>query len=148
MVRSDRGGNLLARIRPCPSASTMVTRLLPNPAKLNAFSIDACASAPTTTSSGGAPNIPSAVTSHPARARSAWRAVTSAVKFAMVAQVTKPPSHSGGNPSASQTQRRATSSNSAPMGDITRKAAFWFQAAASQLAARAAGTIPPFTKPK
>jgi hypothetical protein len=34
------------------------------------------------------------------------------------------------------------------MGDITRSAAFWFHAAASQLAASAAGTIPPFTKPK
>jgi hypothetical protein len=34
------------------------------------------------------------------------------------------------------------------MGDITRSAAFWFQAAANQLAAKAAGTIPPFTKPK
>jgi hypothetical protein len=34
------------------------------------------------------------------------------------------------------------------MGDITRSAAFWFHAAASQLAASAAETIPPFTKPK
>src|SRR2546429_139033 len=62
----------------------------------------------------------------------------------MVAQVTRPPEHSGGNPSASQTQRRTTSSNSAAIGDITRNAAFWFHAPASQLAASAAGTIPPF----
>src|SRR5258708_10327043 len=33
-------------------------------------------------------------------------------------QVTRPPAQSGGNPSASQTQRRTTSSNSAAMGDI------------------------------
>jgi hypothetical protein len=34
------------------------------------------------------------------------------------------------------------------MGDIARSAAFWFHAAANQLAANAAGTIPPFTNPK
>src|SRR5205823_12926659 len=53
IVRSDKCGNLLARIRPWPSASTMVTRFLPNPARLNALSIDACTCAPTTISLAG-----------------------------------------------------------------------------------------------
>src|SRR6267154_86282 len=148
IVRSDQRGSLSACIRLWLSASTTVTRFLPNPANLNAFEIEACTSAPTTTSMGGAPNIPSALTSQPARANIACRAETSAVKLAIVAQVTRPPAQSGGNRNTSHTQRRTISSNSAAMGDIARNAAFWFQAAAIQFAARAAGTIQQFTKPK
>jgi hypothetical protein len=148
MARFESRGSLSLRIRPWLSASIVVTRFRPKPARLNALRMEACTSAPTTTSIGGAPNIPSSMTFHSSRARSACRAVASAVKFAMVAQVTNPPAQSAGNPRASQTHPRTTSSNSDATGDITRSAAFWFQAPASQLAASAVGSIPPFTKPK
>ena len=50
---------------------------------------DGCTSSPTITVIGGAPNRPSASTSQPARASTAWRAAASAVKLAIVAPVTK-----------------------------------------------------------
>src|SRR5258708_32377372 len=126
----------------------MVTRLLQNPARLNAFKTEACPSAPTTTSIAGAPNIPSSATSQPAFFSNPYLAAASAVKFAVVAPVTSPPSQSAGRCSASQIQPSATSSSSTPTGDITRKPAFWSHALANQLAASDAGKAPPVTKPK
>src|SRR5260370_17303430 len=148
MARWLTSGSLPARIRPCPSDPTIVTRLFPNPARLSAFSIDACTSAPTTTSIGGAPNIPSSATSQPALFSNAYRAAASAVKFAVVAQVTSPPSQSAGKFSASQIHRNTTSSSSAPIGDITRNATFWSHTPASQFAPSAAGKTPPITYPQ
>src|SRR5207253_68744 len=83
----------LVRIRPCLSAGTVTTRLRPKPARPSALTRLTCTSSPTTTVMGGAPNNPSASTSHSARSRRAWRAAASAVKFAIVAPVTKPPPH-------------------------------------------------------
>src|ERR1700732_3188049 len=132
IARSLNFGSLSARIRPCASDSTVVTRRFPSPAKLNAFNIDACTSAPTTTCIGGAPNNPSSATSQPAFFNNEYRADASAVKLAIVAQVTKPPSQLAGKFNASQIQCSTTSSSSAATGDITRRPAFWSHALANQ----------------
>src|SRR6185437_15840457 len=55
---------------------------------------------------------------------------------------------SGGSFSTSSNHFRQTCSSVAAIGDETKSPAFWSHAAASQLAARAAGTEPPITKPK
>ena len=66
----------------------------------------------------------------------------------MVAPVTKAPPRPGGRPSPSATQRSAMSSSLAAAGDITASATFWSQAAVSQAAAVAMGSVPPVTNPK
>ena len=66
----------------------------------------------------------------------------------MVAPVVKPTPQSAGRPSSSRTHPAAISSNRDAAGDMIAKAPFWSQAAASQPAARAAGRVPPVTKPK
>src|SRR5258708_12231221 len=92
----------------------MVTRLLQNPARLNAFKTEACPSAPTTTSIAGAPNIPSSATFQPAFFSNPYLAAASAVKFAVVAPVTSPPSQSAARSSPSQIQLSPPPSSSTP----------------------------------
>ena len=53
-----------------------------------------------------------------------------------------------GSPSSSFSHSSATLSSAETAGVTESKAAFWSQAAASQLAASAAGSEPPMTKPK
>ena len=113
-----------------------------------ALNREGCASSPTTTVIGGAPNSPSDSTSQPSRASTSWRAAASATKFATVAPVTKATSDEAGRPRSSSSQRRATDSSVAPIGDATTRPAGWSQAAASQFAATVTGSEPPMTKPK
>jgi len=141
--------NLSARIRPWPSASTMVTRFLPKSCQTQRLK-NRMHALPRQRRPrwAGPPNIPSAVTSHPSRPRRRVTCRDERRKFAMVAQVTRPPAHSGGIP----VPHRPTGGLLLPVpprwGTFTRSAAFWFHAAANQLAANAAGTIPPLRKPK
>ena len=110
---------------------------------------DGCASSPTTTVIGGRAEQALRPPRPSRRAAStAWRAAARAVKFAMVAPVTNAPPHPAGSPSTSSSQRRETSSRTAAIGVATKSPAFWSHAAASQLAASAAGSEPPITKPK
>ena len=105
-------------------------------------------SAPTTTSTGGAPIRPSRSTSQPAAASTWWRAAARPVKVAIWPPVTKPVLTVDGSPSRSVSQPAATSSTVAAAGPSTNRPAFWSQAAVSQSAARAAGRLPPTTNPK
>src|SRR5260370_1383558 len=73
IVRSDRRGRLSAGIRPWPSSSTMVARVLPNPASPSAFHPHAITSAPTPTPIGRAPNIPPTLRPPPIRPDRAGR---------------------------------------------------------------------------
>ncbi len=125
-----------------------MTRDLPRPSSARALSTLTCASSPITTSSSGAEKSPRASTSQPSRARSAWRAAASAVKFASVAPVTKPPAVPAGSASASTIQRSATASTRAVPGVTSERAEFWSHAVASTFAATAAGSAPPMTNPK
>ncbi len=113
----------------------------------SAFSTLTCTSSPTTTRSGGAPKRPFASTSQPWRAKSAWRAAPSPLRLAVVAQVTKPTPVSAGRPSTSTSHAIAASSSAAATGEVTRSPAFWSHAAPSTVAASAAGSDPPITKP-
>src|SRR6266567_4642089 len=66
---------------------------------------------------GGAPNRPSASTSHPAFCSTLWRAAARLEKLAMVAPVTNAPPPMDGSPKISRSQRSAISSNVAAMGE-------------------------------
>ena len=149
IVAGESGGSASARMRPCPSTGTRTSRLRPKPSRPSALMSVGCASSPTTTVIGGAPNSPSASTSQPARASTAWRAAASAVKLAIVAPVTKAPA------AARRAARRVEQPAQRDLLEHARrpgvgesKAAFWSQAVASQFAASAAGSEPPITKPK
>jgi hypothetical protein len=134
-----------------------------------------CRSSPTPTSTGGAPARPSRSTSQPAAASTWCLAAARPVKLAMVAPVTKPQEALAGRPSSSASQPAAACSAAAAAGDITNRPAFWSQAETSQRrlritvtsglvafrdhvvlvmrkrlwsAPRAAGRLPPITKPK
>ena len=144
----ESGGSASARIRPCASTGTVTTRERPSPSRPSDLTSVGCASSPTTTVIGGAPNSPCASTSHPARASSAWRAAASAVKLATVAPVTNPPPHSGGSPSTSSSQRRLMRSSSAVAGVTACSPVFWSQAPARQFAATVTGSAAPITNPK
>ena len=148
MAGSVNSGNASARMRPCPSTGTRMTRSLPNPSKLSAFNRLTCTSSPTITITDGAPNNPFASTSQPCFFNIACRAAAKAVKFAMVAPLTNPPPASAGKDSTSSNQPRTTFSITEAIGDITFRPAFWSHAPANQLAARAAGRLPPVTNPK
>ncbi len=106
------------------------------------------ACSPTTTVSSGAPNSPLAGTSQPWRRSTSSRPTAIPVALATVAPVTKLNPVDAGRPSRSTTHPRTTSSRAAATGDITRTAAFWSHAPASQLAAVATGYDAPVTKPK
>jgi hypothetical protein len=83
-----------------------------------------CASSPITTLIGGAPKRPSASTSQPCAASSAWRAAASELKFAIVAPVTKAPAEPSGRQKISRIQSSATDSRTAVAGEAASKAAF------------------------
>ena len=86
-----------------------------------------CRSAPTTTSTGGAPRRPSLSTSQPAAASTWWRAAARPVKLAICPPVTNPVLTVGGSPSRSVSQPAATSSTVAAAGPSTNRPAFWSQ---------------------
>ena len=77
-------------MRPWPSAGTTRSRPLPRPRKRRAASMVTWRSAPTTTSTGGAPSRPSLSTSQPAAASTWWRAAARPVKLAICPPVTNP----------------------------------------------------------
>ncbi len=102
---------------------------------------------PSTTCTSGAPKSPRASTSQPTRARSAFRAAASAVKFAIVAPVVNPTPAAFGSPSSSRIHPAATSSAAAAAGVGSANAAFCPQAEVSQSAATPAGCDAPITQP-
>jgi hypothetical protein len=69
-------------------------------------------------------------------------------KFAIVVPVTNPTAEVAGSLSKSSNQLPATFSVCAAMGEDILNAAFWSHVVASQLAANAAGNVPPNTNPK
>lgn len=119
-----RLGRRSARMRPCASVGTRVTRSRPSPLMPNALSMEAWISSPTTTSMGGAPKRPCASTSHPRRPHSVRRAAHSALKFAAVAEVTKPVPQLAGRPNKSIIHFAATSSSLATIGVIAMSPEF------------------------
>src|SRR5262249_57611513 len=98
--------------------------------------------------SGGPPATPSCSTSHPARARTWWRAAASATVLAPWPPVVNPNEAPAGRPSRSLSQAPATSSTAAAAGEVTWLNAGWSQPAVSTAAAVAASRAPPPTKPK
>jgi len=123
-VLSSSGGSESVRILPWPSTGTRITRSRPRPTSVSALRTLTCTSSPTTTVMGGAPNNPLVSTFQPRRASRACRAAASPEKFACVAQVTNPTPAAGGSPSTSMSQRIATSSRRAAMGDRATIPAF------------------------
>ena len=84
----------------------------------SAVKIVRCDSSLTTTSIGGAPNKPSRSTSQPTRANSSWRAVRSAVTFAICAPVTNPTLQGSGSPNSSFSHTDTICSITAAIGDM------------------------------
>ena len=109
---------------------------------------DECASAPISTSTGGAPKSPSASGSHPASSSTPVRAAARPMALATVAPVEKPMELSGGRSSTSSSQRSATASIAAVAGVGEWYPVFWPQAETSQSAATPAGCEAPITQPK
>ena len=107
-----------------------------------------CRSAPTMTRTRGPPASPRSATSQPFLRRTASRPAARPVKFAIVAPVTNPTALPSGRPSRSSSHALAMSSTALWAGVTRRMAQFWSQALTSQSAARAAGCVPPTTKPK
>jgi hypothetical protein len=105
-------------------------------------------SSPRSMRTGGAPISPSASTSQPTFASTAFRAAPTHVKLAMVAPVTKPTVHSGGRRRISSSHRAATVSAAADAGEQTGLAPFWPQALVSMSAATPTGCEAPITQPK
>ena len=111
---------------PAPSTGTRTTRSRPSPSRPSALSTLTCdLVARRRRAIGGAPNRPSASTSQPARASSAWRAAASAGEVR----------HRRAGDEAAAAVRRAgaarraasaepTSSSAAPSGEATRRPAF------------------------
>ena len=124
IVAAVSGGSASARMRPCPSTGTRTSRLRPKPTRPSALISVGCASSPITTVIGGAPNSPSASTSQPCAASTAWRAAASALKLAIVAPVTNAPAQSSGRPKSPRIQPSATASSAAAAGVTESKAAF------------------------
>ncbi len=91
MVGPSILGSFSNLILPCSSAGTFITLLLPKPNNPNDLNNDGCASSPTITLIGGASNNPSDSTSQPAFFSTLYLAAPNAVKFAIVAPVTKAP---------------------------------------------------------
>ena len=109
---------------------------------------DECASAPISTSTGGAPNRPSASGSQPASSSTPVRAAARPMALATVAPVEKPMELSGGRSSTSSSQRSATASIAAVAGVGEWYPVFWPHAETSQSAATPAGCEAPITQPK
>ena len=86
--------------------------------------------------------------SQPLRRSTSSRAAARQVKLAIVPPVTKPTALPGGSPSRSSSQVSVSSSTAEWAGVRTRRPEFWSQALTSQSTARAAGWVPPMTKPK
>ena len=123
-------------MRPWPSTGTRTTRSRPRPSRPSALSSDGCASSPTITVIGGAPNRPSRL-DVPAGAREhgvARGRERREVRHRRAGDEAAAVRGRAGR-AARRSQRCATCSSAAATGEAAKAPAFWSHAVASQLAA-------------
>ncbi len=129
-----------------PSTSTTWTESRPIPSIDSAFRALACTYSLENTGTAGSPPKPCSSTSTPCRSAHQRRPAARPTKFAIVAPVVSVPLQSAGSSNRSRSHRIATSSSSAPYGELTAENEFWSSSDVSQSAPSAAGVVPPVTK--